>query len=157
MTDQNKQTVSSAISVNAQYIKDISFENPRAPFSFMQQEQPAINLDLEINVNILEKNTYEVILKIEADAKVEDQNLFLVELQYAGVFTIDEENMDQAQKELILSVNCPNIIFPYARRILSDITRDSGYPPLMISPIDFLGLYLQRKSQDSDSTDKTIN
>ncbi|AEI88677.1 MAG: protein-export chaperone SecB [Candidatus Midichloria mitochondrii] len=157
MTDQNKQTASNAISVNAQYIKDISFENPRAPFPFMQQEQPAINLDLEINVNILEKNTYEVILKIEADAKVEDQNLFLVELQYAGVFTIDEGNMDQAQKELILSVNCPNIIFPYARRILSDITRDGGYPPLMISPIDFLGLYLQRKSQDSDSTDKTIN
>ncbi|MDJ1407776.1 MAG: protein-export chaperone SecB [Candidatus Midichloria sp.] len=157
MTNQNKQTVSNAISVNAQYIKDICFENPRTPFSFMQQEQPAINLDLEINVNILEKNTYEVVLKIEADAKAEDQNLFLVELQYAGVFTIDKENMDQAQKELILSVNCPNIIFPYARRILSDITRDGGYPPLMISPIDFLGLYLQRKNQDSDSIDKTIN
>ncbi|WHQ46743.1 MAG: protein-export chaperone SecB [Candidatus Midichloria sp.] len=157
MADQNKQTISNAISVNAQYIKDISFENPRAPFSFMQQEQPAINLDLEINVNILEKSTYEVILKIEADAKAENQNLFLVELQYAGVFTIDEDNMDQVQKELILSVNCPNIIFPYARRILSDITRDGGYPPLMISPIDFLGLYLQRKSQDNDSTDKTIN
>ena len=157
MKEQNKQSINGAIAVNAQYIKDLSFENPKAPFSFIAETHPSINLDLEINVNILENSTYEVVLKIAAEAKADDQNIFIVELQYAGVFTIDEKNMSQAQKELILSVNCPNIIFPYARRILSDLTRDSGYPPLMISPIDFLGLYLQRKSQDESSEEQSIN
>jgi len=155
MTEHNKQT--GAISINAQYIKDFSFENPKAPFSFMQQESPAIDLGLEINVNILEKNTYEVILRIEAKAEIGDQIIFVIDLQYAGVFVIDEDKLDKAEKELILSVNCPNIIFPYARRILSDVTRDGGYPPLMISPIDFLGLYLQRKKSDDNSNNQIIN
>ena len=157
MTEQTKQSPSGAITVNAQYIKDLSFENPKAPFSFMSEAQPSIDLDLEIGVNILEKSTYEVSLKIIAAAKTEQQNMFLAELQYAGVFTIDEENISAAEKELLLSVHCPNIIFPYARRILSDLTRDSGYPPLMISPIDFLGLYLQRKSQKDAEEEQSIN
>lgn len=148
---------SNPITVNAQYVKDLSFENPRAPFVFSQQEQPEINLNLEIVVNIVEQNMYEVSLKINVEASIKEEKIFLVELEYAGLFTLDEADLEKEQKELILSVHCPSIIFPYARRIISDVTKDGGYPPLLISPIDFLGLYMQRKDKEGDAEDKLVN
>lgn len=144
MTNKNSEQ-NNVLVVNAQYIKDCSFENPKAPFSLSMKQEPTLSLDLEININNLEANIYEVVLKIQSKAVIEDEIKFVVSLDYAGVFTIAEEELDSTQKELLLLVECPKVLFPYARRIISDITRDGGYPPLMISPIDFLRLYMQRK------------
>ena len=133
------------LTVNAQYIKDLSFENPNSPLFLNNQTQPSIDLDLEISVNKLRENMYEVVLKTGAKAIIGQDALFVVELQYAGIFTINEESLSDEEREVILSVNCPHLLFPYARRILSGVTIDGGFPPLMISPVDFLTLYKQRK------------
>ncbi|WP_339041960.1 protein-export chaperone SecB [Candidatus Lariskella endosymbiont of Hedychridium roseum] len=147
---------SEPIVVNTQYIRDFSFENPQAPAIFLKNEQPKVEIDLDINAKSIGDNVFEVILGIQAKASIENDVIFLVELQYAGVFTVNTTN--EAEKEMLLLVNCPGIIFPYARRIISDITRDGGYPPLMIAPIDFLELYeKKRKHNDSSAGNVTIN
>jgi preprotein translocase subunit SecB len=133
------------ILVNAQYVKDLSFENPAAPASLlMQKVQPKIDLTVNIQANKLQENTYEVTLHITAKASGEDKTLFLADLQYAGVFTISE--VLDAQKEAVLLVYSPSILFPFARRIIADVTRDGGFPPLMLDPIDFAALYHKRNA-----------
>ncbi|MEO1066850.1 MAG: protein-export chaperone SecB [Pseudomonadota bacterium] len=127
----------------AQYIKDFSFENPRAPASLQaQSESPNINIGVNVNANPLNDNDYEVMLKIEADAKTGEEVLFSAELLYAGVFRITgvpKENIHP-----IVLIECPRLLFPFARQILAEGTRNGGFPPLMIDPVDFAGLYRQR-------------
>ncbi len=139
-------TSNSAVIISAQYIKDLSFESPRSPYSLITQEQPSIDISLDINAQTIHEGTFEVVLSIRADATSKDEPVFIIDLHYAGLFSI--ENEDQiADKEIALLVHCPNILFPYARRIISDTVRDGGYPPLMLAPIDFMGLYQQKKNQ----------
>lgn len=147
-----------AVVVNAQYIKDLSFENPKSPMSLMLEEQPQIDVALDIAVAALEEQVYEVVLSVQVKSTAKDESIFLIELHYGGVFTL--ETSDEQEKELTLLVYCPSILFPYARRIISDVSRDGGFPPLMISPIDFMGLYAQKKANDatvSKEEDKVIN
>ncbi len=129
------------ISVNAQYIKDLSFENPGAPASLANMEGgPAIDLSLDLNVSKMEeRGIFEVEIIINAKAKNKDKTLFIIDLTYGGVFEI--LNMPQEQMEVILAVHCPSIIFPFARKIIADVTQDGGFQPLMIDPIDFGMLY----------------
>ncbi|MCC8368501.1 protein-export chaperone SecB [Rickettsia endosymbiont of Polydrusus tereticollis] len=129
------------ISVNAQYIKDLSFESPSAPSSLAALERnPQIDLSLDINIsNLPEENFYEVELNIEATARNEKYKLFLVELKYAGVFNLI--NIAPEQHQILLSVHCPSMIFPFARKIIASVTQDGGFQPLMIDPIDFGALY----------------
>ena len=156
--NQSPQTRGSVL-INAQYIKDLSFENPKSPSNLIIEEQPSINVSLDVGINPIRDKVFEVILTIQAEGKVKNDSLFIIDLHYAGVFTIETE--DQNEREMTLLVYCPSILFPYARRIISDATRDGGFPPLMISPIDFLSLYLQKKGSnnlsDAENDNKTVN
>ena len=141
------------ISVNAQYIKDLSFENPSAPVSIASMKtQPQIDLALDINISKLpEDNSFEVVLHIEASAKSEDTTLFVVDLQYAGVFSL--LNIPEDQQKLILAIHCPAMIFPFARKIIADVTQDGGFQPLMIDPIDF-GALFHKKMMEEEAAKK---
>ncbi len=122
--------------VNAQYIKDLSFENPRAPHSLQQQAaQPAVEINVDVKAQSLGPDTYEVVLTIKASAKTQTESLFIVELVYGAVVTI--HNVPQELLSQAVLVETPRIMFPFARNIVAETTRDGGFPPLMINPIDF--------------------
>lgn len=147
MSDQaNGGAAGAQLRVLTQYVKDLSFENPNAPNSLGPvDEQPSINLRVDVGVKRLADTDYEVALKIGAEAVVKDKPLFIVEAEYAGLFRLT--NIPEADLEAVLVVECPRQIFPFARRILADVTRDGGFPPLLIDPIDFVNLYNQRREQ----------
>jgi len=129
------------IAVNAQYIKDLSFENPSAPNSLVSlTKNPQIDLSLDLNISHLpEEDFFEVEISIEAKAFNENQTLFVVDLKYAGIFHLI--NINDEEKKLLLAIHCPAMIFPFARKIIADVTQDGGFQPLMIDPIDFGALY----------------
>jgi preprotein translocase subunit SecB len=130
--------------VNAQYIKDLSFENPRAPHSLRQQQgQPAVEINVDVKAQNLGADNYEVVLSINASAKMQDETLFLVELTYGAVITV--RNVPQELLSAVVLVETPRLMFPFARNIVADTTRDGGFPPLMINPIDF-GELLRRNA-----------
>lgn len=132
--------------VLTQYVKDLSFENPNAPQTLgPAEEQPTINVRVDVGVRRMSGTDFEVALKIGAEATVKDKTMFLAELDYAGLFRLT--NVPEADLEAVLVIECPRQIFPFARRILADVTRDGGFPPLMIDPIDFVSLYNQRRQQ----------
>lgn len=133
--------------VIAQYTKDLSFENPNAPASFqtVANGQPKIDVNVGVNGRKLNEETYEVELKISATAKQDEGNTFVVELVYAGLFGLRNVPEDVIQPFML--VQAPAILFPFARRIIADATRDGGYPPLLLEPIDFGGLYQQQMAQ----------
>ena len=146
---ENKNTNNKSIVINAQYIKDLSFENPSSPESLIKQQQPSISMALDVNALAVNKsNTYEVILRVQIEAKHDDQPIFLIDLQYAGLFTISIADKDELA--LVLQVHCSQLMFPYVRRIISDITRDAGYVPLMLTPVDFYHIYQDRNAQNRD-------
>ncbi|MGB3626111.1 MAG: protein-export chaperone SecB [Henriciella sp.] len=130
-----------------QYIKDLSFENPGARV----EEQP--NVDLGIDVQAIPQNTeqgvYEVILKLNARAGTKDTALFLVELQYAGMFQV--QGGSQADTEAMLLIEAPRMLFPFARRIVADLTQEGGFPALRIDPVDFTALYRQQRERAMQS------
>ena len=132
--------------VNAQYIKDLSFENPRAPHSLQQQAAaPAVDINVDVNAQNLSPESYEVILTIKASAKINDEPLFLLELTYGAVVTV--QNMPRDMLPAILLVETPRLMFPFARNIIADATRDGGFPPLMVNPIDFTELLRRNTAQ----------
>ncbi|HTT79903.1 MAG TPA: protein-export chaperone SecB [Stellaceae bacterium] len=132
------------ILVNAQYIKDLSFENPRAPHSLRQPAgPPSVDINVDVRAQGLGPDMFEVILTINAGAKVQDEQLFLVELAYGAVVTV--RNVPQELLSPIVLVETPRLIFPFARNIIADTTRDGGFAPLLINPIDFADL-LRRKN-----------
>lgn len=133
--------------VNGQYIKDISFENPRAPASLMAlKEKPQIDLGLDLKAHKLQENAYEVQMQISVKAKAENNPLFVVDLTYCGIFTL--MGVDEKEVEKTILTECPNVMFPFARRIVADVVRDGGFPPFMLEPLDFGALYEARKNQD---------
>jgi preprotein translocase subunit SecB len=137
------------IAVNAQYIKDLSFENRGAPGSLVNIKNPHIDLSLDLNISHLpEENFFEVEISIEAKAVQENQTLFTTELKYAGVFNLI--NIPQDQQQALLAIHCPAMIFPYARKIIADVTQDGGFQPLMIDPIDFATLYHKKMSENQN-------
>jgi preprotein translocase subunit SecB len=127
----------------AQYVKDLSFENPNSPASLQMQGQPKIEINVNVNARAGGQDMYEVELKVEASARAPDDKLaFQVELLYAGLFRLT--GAPQEAIEPFLIVEAPRILFPFARRVIADVVRDGGFPPLMLEPIDFGGLYLQQ-------------
>ncbi|WP_316355047.1 protein-export chaperone SecB [Candidatus Trichorickettsia mobilis] len=135
------------IAINAQYIKDLSFENPAAPGSLASlPRNPNIDLSLDLHITRLpEDNFFEVELSIEAKAHNDDHTLFIVDLKYAGIFNII--NIPDEQLQAVLAIHCPAMIFPFARKIVADVTQDGGFQPLMIDPIDFGALYHKKLSE----------
>jgi preprotein translocase subunit SecB len=143
-----------SVSVVAQYVKDLSFENPNAPRSLqmLAQTQPAINVNVNVGARKIDDNSYEVDLKIEVTAKQNADTAFVIDLLYSGLFAL--RNFPEDQLEPFLVVSAPSLLFPFARRVIADATRDGGFPPLMLEPMDFGGLYLQQKAQQQSMLDQ---
>lgn len=135
------------ISVNAQYIKDLSFENPGAPTALVgKNHNPQIDLSLDLHITRMpEENFFEVEISIEAKAHQEELVLFIADLRYAGVFNLI--NIPEEQLQPVLAIHCPATLFPFARKIIADITQAGGFQPLMIDPIDFAALYHKKLSE----------
>lgn len=137
--------------IGAQYVKDFSFENPRSPHVFaMAGQQPQVSVGVGVNVNKLADTAYEVVLSINADAKHGEDAVFVVELSYAGIITAPA-NVSPEMLQPLLMVEVPRQLFPFARAILSNATRDGGFPPLLLSPVDFLDLYRQQQSSQTQN------
>jgi preprotein translocase subunit SecB len=131
------------VQVVGQYIKDLSFENPGIIGG--QQARPQIELNVDLQVRQLEQEHFEVELKLRVNAKAEDRALFLLELVYGGIFQL--HNIPDEVRQQVLLIEAPHVLFPFARRIVADVVRDGGMPPLMIEPIDFAALYRAKMSQ----------
>jgi preprotein translocase subunit SecB len=132
--------------VKGQYIKDLSFENPHAPQSLMASgAAPSIEVNVDLKAQKLQEDMYEMTLFTAARAVSEGNTLFLVELAYAGIFQI--ANIPADRIDTLILVDCPFVLFPFARRVIADVTRDGGFPPLMLDPIDFHALYVQNRAK----------
>lgn len=151
---QENQQIS--VSILAQYVKDLSFENPNAPHSLQQLPdiQPQIGVNVNVGARKMSDDAYEVDLKIDATAKQNGETAFVVDLLYSGLFRI--QNLPADQLEPFLVVSAPSLLFPFARRVIADATRDGGFPPLMLEPMDFGGLYLQQKSQEQGMMSQNV-
>jgi preprotein translocase subunit SecB len=134
------------LNVIAQYTKDLSFENPNAPRSLGQQQgAPEISIQVNINLRQLAETDFEVELLLEGSALEGSNTLFKFDLNYAGVFRI--VNIPEQEMHPILMIECPRLLFPFAREIIANAIRGGGFPPLLIDPIDFVGLYRQRMAE----------
>ena len=133
--------------INAQYLKDLSFENPRAPESLKNfSSNPTFKIDVDVKSRTLTDhgpNIYEVELLIKGETKVQNDSLFVIEGSYCGIFTIENANEDILEK--ILLIECPKFLFPFLRSIIANCSREGGFPPLMINPVDFIGMYEKKK------------
>ena len=129
----------------AQYVKDLSFENPNSPGVYQANETPKIDVQFNIGSSGAGEGVWEVLLKMDVSAQLEQGTAFQVELAYAGLFALS--NVPEEQREPFLLVEAPRMLFPFARRILADTVRDGNFPPLMLEPIDFAALYMQQKAQ----------
>jgi preprotein translocase subunit SecB len=144
------------ISINTQYVKDLSFENLATPGTVQIDSPPVIDLSLDINVTKLsEDNHFEVALNINSKAVHKETTLFVVELVYAGIFHL--VNIPEDQQKAVLSVHCTSMIFPYARKIIADVTQDGGFQPLMMDPIDFSRLYYKRMAEEDKANNAKVN
>ena len=133
------------IALISQYVKDLSFENPNAPAVYQWQDQPNIDVQFNIGADKVGDEVIEVSLKIEVKATAPQGTAFAVELLYAALFGMRNVPEDQVQPFML--AEAPRLIFPFARRVLADAIRDGGFPPLLLDPIDFGGLYMQQAQQ----------
>lgn len=141
------------VNVLAQYIKDFSFESPGAPASLRQRDKaPSININVNVNANPIQGAEYEVILTLNAKASDDNAVLFNAELVYGGVFKV--EGFKQEHMLPILFIECPRLLFPFARQVIADSTRQGGFPPLMIDPIDFTAMFQQRIQKEQEAKAK---
>jgi preprotein translocase subunit SecB len=145
--DQPMTTPQAPLILHAQYIKDVSFENPNAPETYRAgQSNPKTDLSINVDANRLEdeniQHLFEVTLKINAKAVRDEKVVFLAEILY-GV-TVSIHNIPESQHHAMLLVEVPRLAFPYARKILADLTQEGGYPPLLLGPVDFTAMYLNK-------------
>ena len=141
----NGEDTTPQVGMISQYVKDLSFENPNSPAVFQWQSQPNIEVQFNIGAQIVGEDVHEVALKIEIAAAAEGNTAFAVELVYAGLFAI--RNVPQEQLQPFLLAEAPRLLFPFARRVVADAIRDGGFPPLVLEPIDFGALYMERAAQ----------
>ncbi len=131
------------LNVLAQYIKDFSFENPNAPRSLAPtQQQPEIGIQINVNATPLAENEFEVILHLEGKAENAGNLLFSFDLTFAGAFRI--QNVPQESLHPVIMIECPRLLFPFAREIIAVAVRNGGFPPLLLDPVDFVTLYRQK-------------
>jgi len=132
------------LQVVGQYIKDLSFENPGMPAGNMTG-RPQIDLNVDLQARQMDAQHYEVELKLRVSAQNDGKPMFLLELLYAGMFLL--QNVPEEMRQAALLIEAPHILFPFARRIVADVVRDGGMPPLLVEPIDFAGLYRARAGE----------
>ncbi|MCI5050015.1 MAG: protein-export chaperone SecB [Rickettsiales bacterium] len=141
---QQEQGKQYGLSLKGQYIKDLSFENPRAPQSLLSlREPPAIDINVDLNAQRVQETLFELTISISARAIHEKNTIFLTDLSYGGIFEVVAP--PEADLEKVVLIDCAFILFPFARRVIAEVTRDGGFPPLQLEPIDFHALYLQNK------------
>ena len=134
------------LNVLAQYTKDLSFENPNAPKSLQQTgQQPAISIQINVTPKQLTPTDFEVELKLEGKAELAGSTLFSFDLTYAGVFRL--QNIPQENISPVVMIECPRLLFPFARQLIAHAVVNGGYPPLMLDPVDFVALYRQKAEQ----------
>jgi preprotein translocase subunit SecB len=133
------------VGVLAQYVKDLSFENPNAPAVYQWQGQPQMDVQFNIGTQPVGQDVHEVVLKVEIEAKGNEGVAFRIELLYAGLFAL--RNIPTEQLQPFLLAEAPRLLFPFARRLIADASIDGGFPPLLLDPIDFAGLYMQSAAQ----------
>ncbi len=144
MTDQQPQEQAQPVfNIEKIYVKDLSVEVPNAPAIFLDRDAPQIDMQLNTQSTPIEDGIYQTILTLTINAKIKDKTAFLVELQQAGIFRI--QNLPQEAMEPALGVGCPNILFPYAREAVSDAVLKAGFPPLMLQPVNFELIYMQQQ------------
>ena len=141
----NGEDTAAAVGVITQYVKDFSFENPNAPAIYQAPIVPKVDIQFNIASAQVGDEVYEVVLKIEVKAEHEGQAAFLVDLAYAGLFGM--RNVPAESVEPFLLAEAPRILFPFARRVLADAVRDGSFPPLMLEPLDFGGIYMAQLEQ----------
>ncbi len=145
-----------SVRVLAQYVKDFSFENPRAPMSLQRKDtNPPINIGVNVGARALAGQDFEVTLTLDAKAGEGEEMSFQVELQYAGVMRIAGMQPDHVQPFLL--IEGPRLLFPFARQIMADAVRNGGFPPLMIDPIDFVTLYRRNMERQQAAVPATTN
>ncbi len=143
------------LTVMAQYIKDLSFENPNAPRSLMSAgQQPQIAIQINVDGRPLSDTDFEVTLRLEAKAEVSGELMFGLELDFAGLFRFG--NVPPESRNAIVLIECPRLLFPFAREIIATTVRNGGFPPLLLEPVDFAALYRQRMSQMPPSQQPTM-
>lgn len=146
MSEEQKtpETAQPVFSIQKLYITDISLESPNTPMAFMEQAAPDITVNFQNQARGYEGGFFEVSLKVTAEAKVEDRTLFLVEATQAGLFNI--ENIPEGEMDGLLGIGCPNILFPYVREAVSDLTTRAGFAPLVLQPVNFEAIFMQQQA-----------
>jgi preprotein translocase subunit SecB len=146
--EASEKNVQAPLTVSAQYIKDISFENPAPLANIMgQEERPSISIHIEAQAHNIADRTFEVTLRVKVDAKRKDAQVFLLDLEYGGAFTIGKEVPEEYLRP-ILMIECPRILFPFARSVVAATTQEGGYPALLLTPVDFADLYQRQIAQE---------
>ena len=149
--EANEENISSPLVINSQYLKDFSFESPNAPGIFLEMKHaPEIKVNLDVKAGKIneENNIFEISLLVSTEAKYEDKTAFICETEYTAIATI---NVKPELLEPILLVEIPRHLFPFSRNIIADATREGGFAPLMLQPVDFLSLYVSRKKQEAEA------
>jgi preprotein translocase subunit SecB len=150
---QNQQP---RLMIQTQYVKDLSFENPRGPLSLKADRQFQVQIrELQVQRQPLAVDQYEVSLDLQLQGMSGEETVFVLELVYAGVFVV--LNVPETSLEPFLLIECPRLLFPFARRIVADATRDGGFPPLLLDPIDFVALYRRRQQPDEAAAPPAAN
>ena len=139
------------------YVKDLSLEIPHAPAAFLEREQPQIELQLQTQSANVDEGVFEVVVTVTVTAKLAEKNmvLFLIEAKQAGIFQL--RNLPPEEQETVLGVVCPNIIYPYLREVVSDLSVRAGFAPVLLNPINFESLYQQQKLQQAEAGQVTTN
>ena len=135
------------------YVKDISMEIPNAPKIFLDRESPQVDIQLHTQAGSIDEGLFEVLVMATVTAKVGEKIMFLIEVKQAGIFQI--RNIPAAELEPILAVICPNILFPYLREVVSDVSVRGGFAPALLNPINFDALYQQQKLQQAQAAAST--
>jgi preprotein translocase subunit SecB len=144
------------LSVLAQYVKDFSFESPGAPQTLQGPGQnPQLQVGVNVNAGPRGEDIYETVVHLEAHAKSDDGVIYNVEIDYGGLFRI--KNVPEKMLQPVLFVDCPTLLFPFVRRVIADVVRDGGFPPLMLDPIDFGRLYAQNLSKGGEAAEGKPN
>ncbi len=152
----NAQKPAPQLSIRAQLTRSLTFTNPGALKRF--EKTPTISVNINVDASKGGDQEYIVGLKIQAAAKSESEEVYTLGLDYAGVFALS--NIEQNMLEPILLVECPRLLFPFARRVIADVTRDAGYQPMMLDPVDFVALYrkeVERRKEAAQQQDATVN
>ena len=154
-SSKNTQTDQPVFTLDKIYVKDVSVELPNAPKIFLNHEQPNIELNLSFNTDKIDTGIYQTVLHATVNAKVSNEQMFLIEIDQAGIFQI--RNISDDQVELLHNIECPNILFPYLREAVSDLTTRAGFMPVVLAPVNFAYLHQQKQQVHAKPASDSIN